>query len=364
MFYHAQRDLMTLVHGDDYFSSGMQEDLDWLKDELAKSYEIQTQCIGAGGSCEREGKVLNRIVRYTELGWQLEADPRHAELIIEQLGVGGSRSVVTPGIEDDDIEGVEVNIEGADATRFRGVAARCNYLSFDRPDLQYATKEVCREMAKPTTGSLRRLKRICQYFCGKQRLVWNYEMHDCCDVLDIYTDSNWAGCHRTRKRRGAHCIRTWSKAQAVIAESSAEAELYAIVRGATEGLGIVTLMEDLGLSARLQLHVDAAAAKSIVERRGLSKVRHVDVNVLWLQETCARKKVPLDKVAGEENCSDMLTKNLVSAKIEKNLGKMRLEAMKGRADKAAQLHLLDRQGSALWNSIDQNLKIGRMVTGV
>ena len=67
-----------------------------------------------------EGKVLNMIVRYTDQGWQLEADPRHSELIIKQLGVGGGKSVKTPGMDDDDDESVEVDIEGADATRFRG----------------------------------------------------------------------------------------------------------------------------------------------------------------------------------------------------------------------------------------------------
>ena len=89
---------MTLVHGDDYFSSGLQANLDWLEGELAASYEIQTQKIGAGEGCVQEGKVLNRIVRYTDQGWQLEADPRHSELIIEQLGVDGGKAVVTPGI--------------------------------------------------------------------------------------------------------------------------------------------------------------------------------------------------------------------------------------------------------------------------
>ena len=117
----------------------MRKDLDWLEGELAASYEIQTQKIGAGEGCEREGKVLNRIVRYTDQGWQLEVDPRHAELIVEQLGVGSVKSVVTPGIDDDDDESGEVDIEGADATRFRGVAARCNDLASDRPDIQFAT---------------------------------------------------------------------------------------------------------------------------------------------------------------------------------------------------------------------------------
>ena len=96
VFHHVERDFMTLVHGDDYFSSGLQANLDWLKGELVASYEIQTQKIGAGKGCVQEGKVLNRIVRYTDQDWQLEADPRHSELIIAQFGFGGGKAVVSP----------------------------------------------------------------------------------------------------------------------------------------------------------------------------------------------------------------------------------------------------------------------------
>ena len=42
-FHHPGRDVTTLVHSDDYFSSGMQADLDWFEGELAAVYEIQTQ---------------------------------------------------------------------------------------------------------------------------------------------------------------------------------------------------------------------------------------------------------------------------------------------------------------------------------
>jgi hypothetical protein len=139
VFWHPDRDIMTLVHGDDYVSSGRQADLDWMEIQLQAAYEIQTQKLGLGENCVSEGKVLNRIVRCSEEGWSLEADPRHAELIIEQLGVGELRAAATPGINgidevdrDDDVE-----ITGSDATRFRGVAARCNYLAFDRPDIQF-----------------------------------------------------------------------------------------------------------------------------------------------------------------------------------------------------------------------------------
>ena len=81
--------------------------------------------------------MLNRIVSCENDGWSVEADPRHAELIIEQLGVGTARSVVSPGIdgvEEEDRED-DIDIDGSDVTRFRGVAARCSDLSFDRPEV-------------------------------------------------------------------------------------------------------------------------------------------------------------------------------------------------------------------------------------
>ena len=38
--------------------------------------------------------------------------------------------------------------------------------------------------------------------------------------------------------------------------------------GAAEGLGIVSLGYDLGLSLKVQLHMDAAAALCMLQRRG------------------------------------------------------------------------------------------------
>ncbi len=37
-----------------------------------------------------------------------------------------------------------MRLQGVDERQFRGVAARANYLALDRPDIQYAVKEVCR----------------------------------------------------------------------------------------------------------------------------------------------------------------------------------------------------------------------------
>ena len=49
-----------------------------------------------------EGKVLTRIVRWDEAGWQVEADPRHGEVVIEHLGWIGGRGLSAPGNGEDE----------------------------------------------------------------------------------------------------------------------------------------------------------------------------------------------------------------------------------------------------------------------
>ena len=86
---------MCLVHGDDYFSAGNASELAWFEGELKKVYELKTQRLGPSEA--PEGKVLNRIVRWKESGWEVDADPRHAELIQEQLGIKGGGGITTAG---------------------------------------------------------------------------------------------------------------------------------------------------------------------------------------------------------------------------------------------------------------------------
>ena len=54
-----------------------------------------------------------------------------------------------------------------DATNFRALSARGNFLSQDRTDIGFSTKELCREFAVPTRNSYNRLKRVARYLIGK-----------------------------------------------------------------------------------------------------------------------------------------------------------------------------------------------------
>ena len=63
----------------------------------------------------------------------------------------------------------------AQATTFRALAARANYLALDRPDVAFAAKELCRAFARPTNDDVVALKHLVRYLCGRPRLVYYHD---------------------------------------------------------------------------------------------------------------------------------------------------------------------------------------------
>ena len=156
---------------------------------------------------------------------------------------------------------------------------------------------------------------------------------------------------------GQHCIKTWSKTQAIVAKSSAESELYGVVKASCEALATLTLLEEVGAESTARVNVYASAAKGIIERTGLDKIRHIDVNVLWLQEQEVRGRVPLRKIDGTKSTADLMTKHLEVKKIEVHLDRLGLEFRGGRAQAAANLYSTDVYDSrkVIWEGQGDNI---------
>lgn len=66
--------------------------------------------------------------------------------------------------------------------------------------------------------------------------------------------------------------------------SSGEAELHSANKGAADAMGLRGLMNDLGIELDMRLLTDSSTAKAVILRRGLGKLRHIDMNNVWLQE--------------------------------------------------------------------------------
>ena len=113
------------------------------------------------------------------------------------------------------------------------------------------------------------------------------------------------------------CLKFWSTTQAVRALSSGEAEYYASLKGASVALDSQSMCLDLGEKLKIQLVTDSAAARGMIGRRGLGKVRHLEVGYLWLQDLVADKRITVSKVKGTENPADIGTKHLGVQEIDK-----------------------------------------------
>ena len=328
------RVLKVAVHGDDTVCAGDKRDCDWLKKEFEKRFEIKFQSLGTGPGEKREVKILNRLVRLVPGGIEMEADPRHARVLIEEMGVEAGKSVGTPMAVD--VTGTksaqrddEAVMEPGEVTRYRALVARLNYLAMDRPDLQVAALAASRRMSAPVRGDWAILKRVARYVLRHPRVACLYQWQKDGLPLVVCTDSDWAGCKMTRVStsggviyRGEHVVKTWCRTQHAISLSSMEAELYAAVLGVTQGEGVRALLQDFGEFVKLKLAVDSSAAMGLIAKEGLGKAKHIQTQWLWIQQARRQKRLELAKIKGTENPADLMTKMLNESVMKMHMERM------------------------------------------
>ena len=154
--------------------------------------------------------VLGRIIELEEWGSTWEADPRHSKAVMEHFGFNDQTKILTTnGVKDDETQGgqEEFPLSAAESTQYRALAARLNYLAADCPNLQFPAKEICRNMSAPTTRSQERLKKLARYVVGCQAVKWYYRWQkEEEDQIWVCTDSDWAGCTKTRRSTSGGCI--------------------------------------------------------------------------------------------------------------------------------------------------------------
>ena len=70
--------------------------------------------------------------------------------------------------------------------------------------------------------------------------------------------------------------------------------------------------------------------KSVASRRGAGKIRHLDTRDLWIQGRVARGDIMIEKVRGEDNVADGLTKHVDKQKMDQFLSECGFEKRSGR----------------------------------
>lgn len=142
---------------------------------------------------------------------------------------------------------------------------------------------------------------------------------------------------------GAHPLKSYSQAQSRIAQSSADAELYAMVRADTDVLEIQTLLSALGVKASLRLQVDDSAALGMAQMQGQGCNRHHHTDALRRQRRSIRRSTRYAKVAGTCNPAGMQSKYVHQELCVRHMQSSSRSCREGRAVATAQLHALHRK---------------------
>ena len=111
---------------------------------------------------------------------------------------------------------------------------RASYLSQDRCELQFAVKGLARRMQQPNTKNMQAHKRLVRFLKGSPRCLVVYHRQPEQPIVNVFSDSDWAGCAKTRRSTsssyvmlGGHHLAASATTQHVVATSSGEAEYYA-----------------------------------------------------------------------------------------------------------------------------------------
>ena len=127
-FWHKDKGLQLVVHGDYFTSSGTEDELRWLLQEFEKKFVTKVRgIVGPDSHDLRSMTVLNRILEWMSDQNTFEADHRHVDMIINGMGLVNGKGSDVVGSAAEQSEGEE-EMGKDDAFRFRSLAARCNFL--------------------------------------------------------------------------------------------------------------------------------------------------------------------------------------------------------------------------------------------
>ena len=213
---------------------------------------------------------------------------------------------------------------------YRSVSARLAHLSSDRPRADFT-----------------RLKRIGRDLLHTPRAVWDFPLQDeeSTVTIDGFFEADAAGCPKTRRSTsggslhiGRHILAA-SSTQKVVSLSSAESKDYSMVRCASEAIGLINTLRELGHEAHVRIWTDAAAARGLAFRSGSGPIKHMETRYFWLQQKEKNQGHRIDKIRGTTNPSDLMTKHLDGKRVTMLCDSLSIKHICGRPSSALKLTL-------------------------
>ena len=125
------------------------------------------------------------MITWTADGIKYRADQRHVEVGLREVGLDESSKPISTPMDLSSRNprcraGMQKSIANYDGlnpsamTRYRGIVALMNFLGQDRPEIQFAVKELGKEMSSPPEASWTCMKRLLRYLKGAPRAILSF----------------------------------------------------------------------------------------------------------------------------------------------------------------------------------------------
>lgn len=207
----------------------------------------------------------------------------------------------------------------SDATQYRQVIGRLQYLALTRPDISFTVNKLAQFMHQPTETHWSTVKRLLRYLKHTIHhglfLKHNQPLH-----LSAFSDADWAGNKDDRTSTTAYIIYlggnaiSWcSRKQKSVARSSTEAEYRALASTAAEVLWLKNLLGELGVSLPRcpTIYCDNIGATYLsVNPVFHSKMKHIAIDNHFVRDHVTTGNFGVSYISTKDQLADILTKPL------------------------------------------------------
>jgi hypothetical protein len=208
---------IVMIHVDDLLVAGRRSFiLGKFSEELRKFYDISMQCIEKLGD---ELTFLQRLhVLHPDGRLTLQTHHKHVMQLCSLLGMNAkAQNKKSPGHSDIDREDTTAELTAETSTVFRTCVGILMYLANDLPHCQYVIRHLSTYSSKPAEKSMVVLRHLVAYLACHGDISVSLKWTGRCsgiyhgypdisqsdNVLEIFTDSDWASDRNTR--RSASC---------------------------------------------------------------------------------------------------------------------------------------------------------------
>ncbi|XP_042006046.1 secreted RxLR effector protein 161-like [Salvia splendens] len=188
-----------------------------------------------------------------------------------------------------------------------------------RPDISHAISVASTYMADPGLEHWHALKWILRYLNGTQGygILFDGNEKEVEQPLMGCCDSDFATNVDTRKSQSGYVFCLYGSAvswkpslQSVVSLSTTEAEYISLIEAVKESLWLKGICFDFGVAQdAVTVLCDSNSAICLSKHQTFhERSKHVDVKLHFIRDEVDKGSVKIEKVATEENASDMLTK--------------------------------------------------------